>query len=82
MASNATVCVNFDTKKNLFIVEDIETKKTVPMPTQLFFGILFKYEGDFKSAFLKAFKNKMHVIYSDEAKEKIEEIMNFNRIDC
>lgn len=75
------ICIRLKENSSDFIVSDLETLTEKLVPIIDFYGSSFKYYGEFERKFLKIFDGKYDIIISSEAREKIEEILHFNRVD-
>lgn len=75
-----SIKVTLDEKEN-FIVENLETSEKRTLKTNQFWGSKFKYVSDFESTFLQVFDEKSILVLDEKAKQKMHNIINFNRID-
>ena len=76
-----TICIRLKENSSDFIVIDLETLEEKVVPIIKFYGPDFKYDGEFKRAFLNVFPGKSIIIFFSEAYQKLEEIRYFNRVD-
>ena len=75
------ICIRLKENSSDFIVRDLETLSEKLVPLVNFYGSNFKYEGEFEREFLKVFHGKYDILISSDARQKIEEIIHFNRVD-
>ena len=75
------ICIQLKENSSDFIVRDLETLNEKLVPLISFYGSTYKYEGEFERKFLKVFHGKYDILISSEARQKIEEIIHFNRVD-
>ena len=79
-----SVFVSYDSNKQEFIVKDLCTQKEAGIPVIEFFGICFKYDLGFISRFTAAvnqYDDKPEIIITEDAKKRIDSLIEFNRID-
>ena len=76
--------VDFDFSSQKFLVKDLCTQKEVQLPVSEFFGTSFKYDLGFISRFTSAinqYDDKPDIVITEDANQKIDSLIEFNRID-
>lgn len=79
MNQSTSVLVTYESDN--FIVENLETRKTVKIPTTEFLSGMFKYSNEFERRFKSIFPGKNELILTKTASLKIDDLIYFNRID-
>lgn len=69
--------------EDAFVVTHLSTGKEVRMDFSDFYGVCFKYEGEFLRKFASVFKDEEinNIILSFEASTQMTNLLYFNRVD-
>lgn len=81
ISAKKAISVRLKTNSSDFVIRNLETGEEKVIPMVRLYGPNLKYRGEFERTFLKQFPGKADIVIFDDACQKLEEILYFNRVD-